>query len=161
MKKILFVAVWLGVFFACQQKALVDFAPKPNDHQMAVQSASMVNEQTADWNGTYTAYFNYGEIGGVNAGWTLTIKVAADAIIASGEGYQMFFKDALKANFSKNQLTLTHVKNLEGYKQGKSMNPEFIIVRNNGKYYVKSNWIAAEVTDKATSFGYLIDKKQN
>ncbi len=155
--RILFVSLFaIGIFNACQPN--VNLGASADAPQLAVQSAAMVSEDLANWNGEYVAYFSYGKIGGVNAGWELTIKISADSIIATGEGYQMYFKDALKAVPGQNKLTLIHLKHLEGYQQGNKMKPEFTIVKDKGNFYIKSDWIGLDVLEKPKANGYLIEK---
>jgi len=148
------IAICIGT--ACQSNA--NLGASTDSTQLAVQSAALVNENHADWNGKYVAYFSYGNIGGVNAGWELTINISSDSIVATGEGYQMYFKDALKAVPSGNKLALMHLKHLEGYQQGVKMKPEFTIVKDKGKFYVKSDWIGLDVLEKPKANGYLMEK---
>ncbi|MES2829344.1 MAG: hypothetical protein V4687_14375 [Bacteroidota bacterium] len=113
----------------------------------------------ASWLGKYTAYFSYGDVAGQAAGWELEINITKDKITAKGKGFQMAFMDELKANVSGSKLVLTHLKNVSGYTTGKKMNPEFTLVKNQGNFYVKSEWIAGgDVKEKPTALGYKIDK---
>ncbi len=110
------------------------------------------------WLGTYSAYFSYGEIGGLNVGWALTIEINSDSIKATGDGYQMGFIDLLTAKENKNELILNHLKNLYGYTLGVDMNPEFILIEKNGKYFIKSDWIDYDIKTKPKKLGYEIEK---
>lgn len=110
------------------------------------------------WNGKYSAYFNYGDIAGQNAGWALEINISGDKITASGEGYQMAFSDELSAQESGSKLVLTHLKHISGYPSGQKMDPEFTLINDHGKFYVKSKWINGDVITKPAALGYPIDK---
>lgn len=113
----------------------------------------------ASWLGKYTAYFSYGDIAGQAAGWELEITIAKGKITAKGEGFQMAFVDELSAKVSGSKLILTHLKNVSGYPTGKRMNPEFTLIKDHGKFYVKSDWIdSGDVQEKPTSLGYKIDR---
>jgi hypothetical protein len=173
MRNLLLLFVCAVVFSACGQSSGSDailadttttekdvHATLPDTNQLTTSSKEQsTTATTSKWNGKYTAYFSYGEIAGVNAGWELTINVSPDSVTAMGEGYQMYFKDRLKPIEKQNQLELHHVRNVFGYKQGKEMTPEFTITESKGKFYVKSNWMGAEVQEKSTKMGYLIEKK--
>ena len=113
----------------------------------------------ATWKGKYTAYFSYGDIAGQNAGWSLEVEITDKKITAKAEGFQMAFVDELSAKVSGSKLILTHLKNISGYKRGKAMKPEFILSKDNGKYYVQSEWIDGDVQAKPTALGYQIDKE--
>ena len=65
----------------------------------------------------------------------------------------------LIASENNNELTLNHLKNLSGYKQGSNMKPEFILIEENGKYYIKSKWIDNDIVTKSEKLGYKIDKE--
>ncbi|MDR2204877.1 MAG: hypothetical protein LBE36_01790 [Flavobacteriaceae bacterium] len=109
------------------------------------------------WTGSYTAYFNYGNTG-ENTGWELNIDINADSIIASGDGYQMGFKDELIAEDLGNKIVLYHKKNLYGYMLGAKMNPEFVIEKTGNEYFIISDWIS-DVEEEPTSLGYKLNKK--
>ncbi|WBV51292.1 hypothetical protein [Chryseobacterium gambrini] len=111
------------------------------------------------WLGIYKARFNYGKIGGVNAGWDLEINVNKATITASGNGYQIGFMDELNAVEKDNKLVLNYKKNIDGLSLGENMNPEFIITEENGKYYIQSEWIDVDVLTKPKKNGYEIYKK--
>ncbi|MFD2286663.1 hypothetical protein GJU39_18850 [Pedobacter petrophilus] len=110
------------------------------------------------WVGKYSAYFTYGDIAGQNAGWELDIKITNSKITAEGKGFQMAFLDELSAKAIGSKLILTHLKNVSGYRTGKSMIPEFILINDHGKFYVQSKWIDGDVKEKPEQFGYKIDK---
>ncbi len=112
------------------------------------------------WFGKYSLYLSYGKIGGENAGWALDIEITKEKITAVGEGYQMGFKDLLIAQDNGNELLLNHLENLRGYGLGSKMNPEFVLVEINGKYFIKSKWIDNDIITKAEKSGYLIDKTE-
>lgn len=114
----------------------------------------------AMWSGSYSAYFNYGEIAGQNAGWALEINIKDGKATASGNGYQMAFADELSAEENSDGLTLKHLKNISGYKTGSRMNPEFILTKHNGKFYVKTDWIGYDITNPSTTNGYEIEKRK-
>lgn len=124
-------------------------------HQKNIKSGSISNK----WLGTYKTYFNYGEIGGVKAGWKLEIKIDKDNIIASGDGYQIGFKDELMMIEEGDRLILKHKKNLDGYSLGENMNPEFVLFEDKGKYYVQSEWVDSDVLTKPEKNGYKINKE--
>ena len=132
-------------------------AIQPNVSPQA-EAQSAVISISEHWFGKYETYFNYGEIGGMNAGWALSLEVERDSIKASGEGYQMYFEDQLSARENGDTLILTHLKNLNGYKQGDKMQPEFKLLRKDGKFFIKSEWIGLDVQEKPTADGYPIDK---
>ena len=111
------------------------------------------------WIGKYSTYFSYGKIGGDNAGWILEIEIKEDEIKATGDGYQISFTDLLIANENNNELTLNHLKNVYGYKQGSTMKPEFILIEDNGQYFIKSKWIDSDIVTKSEKLGYGIDKE--
>jgi len=112
-----------------------------------------------EWIGKYFAYFSYGDIAGQNAGWELDITITDGKITASGEGYQIAFLDELSATENGNQLKLSHLKNISGYKTGKNMSPEFTLIKDKGKFYVKSKWIDRDVVTKPSEQGYEIEKE--
>lgn len=111
------------------------------------------------WFGTYKTRFSYGEIGGTNAGWDLEITVNEKNITATGNGYQIGFKDELLANENGNELTFKFKKNIEGYSLGESMNPEFILKEFNGKYYLESEWIDSDIITKPEKNGFVVKKE--
>jgi len=113
---------------------------------------------SAEWTGKYSTYFSYGEIGGQNAGWELEINITANKITARGEGYQLAFSDELSAKENNEELVLNHLRNLSGYKTGSTMSPEFILIKDNGQFYVKSKWIDGDVITKPRKPGYEIEK---
>jgi len=113
---------------------------------------------SAAWNGKYSAYFSYGDIAGQNAGWALDINITSSKITASGEGYQMAFSDELSVIERASELVLTHSKHISGYPSGQKMNPEFILIKDDGKFYIKSRWISEDVITKPAALGYPIDK---
>ena len=123
-----------------------------------VEAQAAVSPIADDWFGKYETYFSYGEIGGINAGWTLKLVVDRDSIKASGDGYQMYFEDQLTARENGDTLLLTHLKNLNGYKHGDQMKPEFKLLRKDGKFFIKSDWIGLDVQEQPTADGYPIDK---
>ncbi|WP_326983276.1 hypothetical protein VUJ46_01640 [Chryseobacterium sp. MYb264] len=110
------------------------------------------------WLGTYTARFAYGQIGGINAGWDLEIKITNDQTIASGNGYQIGFIDELRAIAEGNRLILKHKENRQGYTLGEKMNPEFILIEDHGIYYVQSEWIDSDIITKPEAKGFKISK---
>ncbi|VFA43395.1 hypothetical protein [Chryseobacterium indologenes] len=110
------------------------------------------------WYGIYKVRLNYGEIGGMNAGWDLEINITGENSIASGNGYQIGFKDELTATEEGNKLILKHKKNLDGYTLGKNMDPEFILIEDNGNFYVQSEWIDSDIITKPQKDGFKIIK---
>lgn len=110
-----------------------------------------------NWIGNYNTYFNYGDIGGENAGWELNIEIYVDSIIASGDGYQMGFKDELIFEDLGEKLILYHKKNLYGYKLGEKMKPEFIIQKKDNEYFILSEWIS-DVKENPMGLGYRLEK---
>ena len=70
----------------------------------------------------------------------------------------MTFADELSAQENGSELVLTHLKQISGYPTGQKMNPEFTLIKDNGKFYIKSKWISGDVVTKPTAFGYPIDK---
>ena len=115
---------------------------------------------SSKWTGKYSAYYSYGKIGGENAGWNLDIKISNDSIIASGDGYQIGFTDLLIAKENGNELLLNHFKNLNGYNLGENMNPEFVLIENKGKYFIKTKWIDDDIITKPKELGYEILKNE-
>ncbi|AZA81934.1 hypothetical protein C1637_24725 [Chryseobacterium lactis] len=113
------------------------------------------------WYGIYKVRFDYGEIGGMNAGWDLEININGENITASGSGYQIGFKDELTATEKGNRLILKHKKNLDGYTLGKNMDPEFVLIEDNGSFYVQSEWIDSDIITKPETNGFKIVKKSN
>ncbi|UFH30398.1 hypothetical protein LNP04_10435 [Chryseobacterium sp. C-71] len=111
------------------------------------------------WFGNYTAWFSYGEIGGQNVGWELEIKINKENIIASGNGYQIGFTDELNALEDGNKLILKHKKNIDGYTLGENMDTEFVLINDNGKYFIQSKWIDSDILTKPDQKGYKISKK--
>lgn len=122
------------------------------------QTLSSENDISVDWYGKYSTFFSYGEIGGHNTGWILEIEISKDNIRATGEGYQISFTDILTANEEGNKLILSHLKNINGYKLGEKMNPEFVLLKNENSYFINSNWIDKDIINKPKSLGYEISK---
>lgn len=112
------------------------------------------------WFGTYKTQFDYGKIAGIMTGWSLEIIINEKNIIASGDGYQIAFKDELKAIERENKLFLYHKRNIDGYSTGHNMNPEFILINEDGKYYIQSKWIDSDVITKPEKNGFIIQKKK-
>ncbi|WP_029268574.1 hypothetical protein [Flavobacterium sp. KJJ] len=110
------------------------------------------------WIGKYNAYYSYGKIGGENAGWNLEIEISNDSIIVIGDGYQIGFTDLLIAKENGNELLLNHFKNLNGYNLGSKMNPEFVLIENKEKYFIKTKWIDHDIVPKPDILGYEIFK---
>ncbi|WP_412850358.1 hypothetical protein ACL0VS_11930 [Chryseobacterium sp. PMSZPI] len=110
------------------------------------------------WYGIYKVRLNYGEIGGMKAGWDLEININGENITASGSGYQIGFKDELTATEMGNKLILKHKNNLDGYTLGKNMDPEFILIEDNGSFYVQSEWIDSDIITKPETKGFKILK---
>lgn len=142
---------------------VIELGSKNNDtgrslNQKAEISHTLAKAIPTTWKGKNVAYFSYGDIAGQNAGWSLEIEITDKKITAKGEGFQMSFTDELSAKASGSKLVLTHLKNISGYKRGKAMKPEFILIKDNGRYYVQSEWIDADVKAKPTALGYKIDK---
>lgn len=119
-----------------------------------------VNKISEKWFGKYSTYLSYGKIGDQNAGWSLDLEITKEKITVTGEGYQIGFKDLLIAKENGNELLLIHAENLSGYKLGAKMNPEFILVEVNNKYFVKSKWIDDDIITKPEKNGYLIKKTE-
>ena len=131
----------------------------PNAEQPSEQKAKSSDAKIpATWIGKYSAYFSYGDIAGQNAGWELEIKITNKKITAEGNGFQMAFLDELSAKANGSKLILTHLKNVSGYKTGKTMNPEFTLIKDQGQFYVQSDWIGADVKAQPGKFGHKIDK---
>ncbi|MBZ4044408.1 hypothetical protein [Flavobacterium hibisci] len=139
----------------CQQKPKENQEKEASNKSVKLQKIKIPNK----WIGKYTAYFSYGKIGGENAGWNLDIEISNDSIIASGDGYLIGFKDLLAAKESNNELVLNHLKNLNGYKLGAKMNPEFVLIENKGKYFIKTKWIDSDIVTKPKELGYEIIKQ--
>lgn len=87
----------------------------------------------------------------------MNIEIKVDGIVASGDGYQMGFKDELIGTDSGNKILLHHKNNIYGYKLGKKMNPEFVIEKYGNEYYILSDWIS-DVKEKPTNIGYKLTK---
>lgn len=143
---------------------VIELVPKNNDTGQSLNQKAEISHTSAKvipatWKGKYTAYFSYGDIAGQNAGWSLEIEITDKKITAKGEGFQMAFVDELSAKVSGSKLILTHLKNISGYKRGKAMKPEFILIKDKGKYYVQSEWIDGDVKAKPTSLGHHLDKE--
>ena len=141
---------------------VIELVSKNNDTGRSLQKAEISHTAAkaipTTWKGKYVTYFSYGDIAGQNAGWALEIEITDKKITAKGEGFQMAFKDELSAKASGSKLVLTHLKNISGYKRGEAMKPEFILIKDKGRYYVQSEWIDADVKAKPTALGYKIDK---
>jgi|GEM_PF-3746517 len=114
---------------------------------------------SSKWYGIYKVWFDYGKIGGVNAGWELKINIDKAVITASGNGYQIGFTDQLEAVEEGNKLILRYKKNIDGYSLGENMNPEFLLIEDNGKYYIQSEWVDSDILTKAEKNGYKISKE--
>lgn len=144
---------------------VIQLVSKNDETVRSVNSQTEINHTSAkaipaNWKGKYTAYFSYGDIAGQNAGWALEIVITDHKITAKGEGFQMAFLDELTAKVSGSKLILTHLKNISGYKRGKAMKPEFVLTKDQSKYYVRSEWIDGnDVKAKLTALGYQIDKE--
>jgi hypothetical protein len=122
-------------------------------------SKNVISKMSNKWIGKYSTYFSYGKIGGENAGWNLEIEISNDSIIATGDGYQIGFTDLLIARERDNELVLNHLKNLKGYKLGTKMDPEFVLIENKGKYFIKTKWIDSDIVTKPNQLGYEIIKE--
>lgn len=122
-------------------------------------SETVFNKISNKWIGKYSTYFSYGKIGGDNAGWDLEIEISNDSIIAIGEGHQIGFKDLLLAKENGSELILSHSENLNGYKLGAKMNPEFVLIENKGKYFITTKWIDGDIVTKPNQLGYEITKE--
>jgi len=85
-------------------------------------------------------------------------QYSGDNITASGDGFQMAFADELRAQENGSKLILTHLKHISGYPAGQKMTPEFTLIKDNGKFYIKSKWISEDVVTKPAALGYSIDK---
>jgi hypothetical protein len=136
-----------------------DFISKTIEKSNTIKSVSNTRTISEKWYGKYSTYFSYGKIGGDNAGWGLELEISSDEIKANGEGYQISFTDLLSGNESNNTLILSHLKNISGYKQGVNMNPEFELIEDNGKFFIKSNWIDSDIITKPNKLGYEISKE--
>lgn len=125
------------------------------------KDASLLEVSDIDkkWIGNYSVKLNYGETQGLYSGLTIKIMIKKDSILASGEGYQIGFKDLLSANNDGNKLIFNQLKNLEGNDLGSTMKPEFILIEQGGKYYIQSEWIDSEFVNKKNNLGYEIEKK--
>lgn len=147
--------------FTWKQTKLQDITDQSNIKKDENKDSSSVQKVTPSnkWFGKYSAYYSYGKIGGENAGWTLDIKISNDSIIASGDGYQIGFTDLLITKENGNELILNHLKNLNGYNLGSKMNPEFVLIENKGKYFIKTKWIDSDIVTKPKELGYEIFKK--
>lgn len=148
--------------FTWKQKKLQEIIDQSNTkkseniNSLSLQKVKLSNK----WIGNYNAYYSYGKIGGENAGWSLEIEILTDRIVATGSGYQIGFTDLLIAKENGNELLLNHFKNLSGYSLGAKMNPEFVLIENNGKYFIKTKWIDNDIITKPKDLGYEIIKKQ-
>lgn len=125
------------------------------------KDASLLEVSDIDkkWIGNYSVKLNYGETQGLYSGLTIKIMIKKDSILASGEGYQIGFKDLLSANNDGNKLIFNQLKNLEGNDLGSTMKPEFILIEQGGKYYIQSEWIDSDFVNKKNNLGYEIEKK--
>lgn len=139
----------------CQQKPKENQEKEASNKSVKLQKIKIPNK----WIGKYSTYFSYGKIGGENAGWNLDIEISNDSIIATGDGYQIGFKDILTAKENDNELVLNHLKNLNGYKLGAKMNPEFILIEDKEKYFIKTKWIDNDIVTKPKKLGYEIIKQ--
>jgi len=157
MKKTLVITTILFClqFVICQQRPKGNQEKQTSNKSVKLEKMKLSNK----WIGKYSTYFSYGKIGGENAGWNLDIEISNDSIIANGEGYQIGFKDLLIAKEKDNQLILNHLKNLNGYKLGAKMNPEFVLIENKGKYFIKTKWIDSDIVTKPKELGYEIIKQ--
>lgn len=122
------------------------------------ETLSPENNISADWYGKYSSFFSYGQIGGDNAGWILEIDISKDNIKATGDGYQISFSDLLTAKEEGDKLILYHLKNINGYKLGEKMDPEFVLIKKGNIFFINSNWIDKDIITKPKSLGYEITK---
>jgi hypothetical protein len=118
------------------------------------------NNISQKWYGDYSVWLDYGNIGGQNAGYEIILEITKDSIKATGEGFQISFIDLLTAKEENNKLNLYHSRNLYGYKQGKYMNPEFVLIKDQENYYLKTQWISKDVRTKPKKLGYEIVKNK-
>jgi len=137
-----------------KQKTLEEIVDKSNKKHITISP-----KISSKWIGKYNAYFSYGQIGGVNAGWSLKLEISKDTIKANGEGYQISFTDLLIATDNNNQLILNHYKNQSGYSLGEKMNPEIILIEDKGSYFIKTKWIDKDIITKSKKLGYEIFKE--
>ncbi|MFC3158340.1 hypothetical protein SAMN05443633_12226 [Chryseobacterium arachidis] len=161
MKKLSYIALLLlSCIFSCQ-----DIKTTNSNNQISpiskLQDKVVLKNLEIDqkWYGTYRIRFEYGKIGGINAGWDLEILINKNQIIASGNGYQIGFKDELTATAEGNKLVLKHKKNIDGYTLGEDMNPEFILIEDNGLFYIQSEWIDSDIITKPEKKGFKITKE--
>jgi hypothetical protein len=123
------------------------------------QNTQQINNSfNQKWIGDYFTKLSYGQIQGIYTNLLINIKITKDSIIASGEGNQISFKDLLSVKENNNKLILNQLKNLSGYDVGKTMNPEFTLIEDGGKYYIQSKWIDSEIITKPKKLGYEIKK---
>jgi hypothetical protein len=170
-KKLYISIVLLSLFFSCKDtKTSIppnngEFFDKNSitDSVTPTERTPKILQKVIDkkWYGLYETRFNYGKIGGMNAGWDLEINITGENSIASGNGYQIGFKDELTATEEGNKLILKHKKNLDGYTLGKNMDPEFVLIEDNGSFYVQSEWIDSDIITKPETKGFKIAKKSN
>lgn len=120
---------------------------------------NQISKISDKWIGKYSMYLSYGKIGDQNTGWALDIEITKENIIATGEGYQIGFRDLLTAKENDSKLILNHLENLSGYDLGAKMIPEFTIIEYNNKYFIRSKWIDSDIITKPEKNGYLIEKK--
>lgn len=123
------------------------------------QKFEKANLISSKWFGNYTAWFSYGEIGGMNTGWKLEIDINKENIRASGNGYQIGFIDELNAVEDGNKLILKYKNNIDGYTLGENMDPEFVLINDSGKYYIESKWVDSDILTKPEKYGYVIIKE--
>ena len=160
MKKIFVITTFLFClqFASSQQNQKNNQSTTKKDGNKNASSLQQI-KLSNKWIGKYSTYFSYGKIGGENAGWNLEIEISNDSIIAAGDGYQIGFTDLLIAKESDNELVLNHLKNLKGYKLGTKMDPEFVLIENKGKYFIKTKWIDSDIVTKPNKLGYEITKE--
>lgn len=108
MKKTLVITtfVYCLQLIICQERSKRNQDKETNNKSVFLQKIKLSNK----WIGKYNAYYSYGKIGGENAGWNLNIEISNDSIIATGDGYQIGFKDLLTAKENDDKLVLNHLK---------------------------------------------------
>ena len=141
------------------RRDFIDKAIKKSNENPVNNTKSTEPKISSKWDGKYSTFLSYGKIGGDNASWILEIEIKKGLIKATGEGYQISFSDLLSGSENGNTLLLRHLKNISGYKLGKKMNPEFTLVEEKGKFYIKSDWIDKDIITKPKKYGYEISKE--
>ncbi|MBB6369172.1 hypothetical protein [Chryseobacterium shigense] len=161
MKTLSYISLLLFCTFSCKDNKISNPTKNLVENSTNKVITSKLQNTNIDqkWYGIYKARFDYGKIGGVNAGWDLEIHIDSNHITVSGSGYQIGFKDEVTATEEENKLILKYKKNIDGYSLGKNMNPEFILIKDNDNFYIQSEWIDSDIITKPEAKGFIISKK--